>query len=184
MRTQVTSEQLLAALQSGVAPESLDAESITPPVVTEAPAEPALAAPVVVEEPAKPTLEAPKVSDDFVTYLKTEVSSLKADVSAKDAKIAELQAEVVSLKASSSPRLLDIVRTACTRQAIALNSALIGVEKLQGEALADQWVALDEAIVAKFKVGAQSRASADAVVKPVPVAAISGPRAGKTFKLS
>lgn len=184
MRTQVTSEQLLAALQSGISPETLEVGS-NEPVVTDAPAEPApAAAPVVAEEPAKPIVEAAPQADDFVTYLKTEVASLKSDMSAKDTTIKELQAEVARLKSSSSPRLLSIIRTACSRQAVALNSQLIGIEKLEGEALADQWEALDKAIAAKFKIGPQSRASADAEAKPTPpVTALGHPKAGKTFRL-
>lgn len=183
------SANLLAALQVGAvapdavaAPENSDttAQAAATGADTEAPQKPEIpaAAPAAAATDA-PAGDAPAAGTEgvaatekpaapaaqdtaLVGYLRDEVKELKAQLATANENITSLKAENTTLKASSSPRLLGIVRTSAQRLAIALGTTPVGIERLEGEALADQFEALDAKVRERFKVGAVSNATEDA----------------------
>lgn len=161
-----TTAQAAAAGADTAAPQKPETPAAAPAAAaTEAPAGDApAAAPETAAAPAAPAAPATSAAQDsaLVGYLRDEVKELKAQLAAANESVSTLKAENTSLKASSSPRLLGIVRTSAQRLAIALGTTPVGIERLEGEALADQFEALDAKVRERFKVGAVSNATEDA----------------------
>lgn len=162
-----TTAQAAAAAAGTEAPQKPETPAAAPAAAaTDAPAGDAPAAgtegAAATEKPTAPAAPAAAQDTALVGYLRDEVKELKAQLATANESITSLKAENTTLKASSSPRLLGIVRTSAQRLAIALGTTPVGIERLEGEALADQFEALDAKVRERFKVGAVSNATEDA----------------------
>lgn len=173
------SQQLLAALASGVAPSDVptpkpeaeserqegasaansEAEASTPstPVTEEAantPDESAAPAPTTVtEQPA------PQVNDQsaLVAHLKEELAEVRTKLEEANTAKAKLESDNARLS-EGVPSLERIVRMSVKRLGIALGATVIGLDSLNGSALSEQFDRTNQEFEKRFQVGAVSKA--------------------------
>lgn len=136
--------------------------------------------------PATPAAATTAQVTELTTYLKGENTRLNDEAGRAKVALETANATITALRTEQEP-VLKLIRTGCEGMAIALNAALVGLDKMDAKALVEQHGKLSAELIKRFPVGGKASTTAEPVAatpSPTPKsgvhsAAVSAARIGK-----